>query len=370
MDIPAPDPNLTTADVLEAIRTSGKHIHQWGTAVDGTPILAARTGGDLQPPIFITAGVHAHEPAGVQAALNLLKGLETEHEVHVLPLRDPFGFAGANHCLSVAAGVKVAALNHRAALDYLSLHGQLLAQEGEIYLFKLGEFGFLWNKSTPGSEGSRPFTHFMQMLMRNKPDVVRPLWGKSLMLLLTMGDVEGVGELQHCFHMVFSTTGELLHLNRFFGREDAPPEVAAVDHLIQQVNPGLTCDLHEGAEQGFWLPVPKPEKNPERPLAAAKAFLDVIHDHHYPITTYEEWVAIYKVMDQERVGPEPRLPGLLWTHTLQAGEGHNLSSYAALHGVAIDTEAPIMRPLAMRVDGITNGILAAIRVWEQDVQSH
>jgi hypothetical protein len=365
MDNPIPNPNLTTADVLEAICTSGKEIRQWGEAVDSTPILSARSGGDRQPPIFITAGVHAHEPAGVNAALNLLHGLDTEHEVHILPLRDPFGFAGVNHCLSVAAGEKVVVPDHRAALDYLLLHGELISNQGEVYLFKLGDFGFLWNKPTPGSEGSRPLTHFMHTLMWHEPDLVRSLWGKSLMLLLTMGDVEGVGELQHCFHMVISSTGELMHLNRFFGREDAPPEVVAVDHLIQQIKPGLTCDLHEGAEQGFWMPVPKPEKNPEQPLAVARAFLDVIQACHYPITTYEEWVAIYKVMDQERVGPESRLPGLLWTHTLQAGEGHNLSSYAALHGVAIDTEAPIMRSLAMRVDGITNGILAAIRAWER-----
>jgi len=131
------------------------------------------------------------------------------------------------------------------------------------------------------------------------------------------------------------------------------------------VKPGLTCDLHEGAEQGFWLPVPKPEGDSERVLAMTRAFFDAIHARGYPITTYEEWVAIHQIKDKDRVGPEPRLPGLLWTHALRAGEGHNLSSYASLHGVAIDTEAPIMQPLAMRVDGITNGILAAIRVWEQ-----
>jgi hypothetical protein len=368
MKIPLPDPNLTTADVLEIVQISGRPIHRWGQAVDGTPILSARAGGDRQPPIFITAGAHAHEPAGVLAALALLQGLDTEHEVHVLPLRDPMGFAGVNHCLSVAAGERVQVSCHREALDYLLGHATPLASRGELALFKLGDFGFLWNVPTPGCEGSRPMANFMQALMRQEPDLVRPLWGKSLMLLLTMPDVEGVGELQRCYHQLVSTTGEWLHLNRLFGRQDAPPEVAAVDHLVQQVKPGLTCDLHEGAEQGFWLPVPRPEGSSERVLAMARAFLGAIRARAYPITTYEEWVAISQVTDQERVGPEPRLPGLLWTNALRAGQGHNLGSYASQWGIAIDTEAPIVQPLAMRVDGITHGIAAAIRVWEETLE--
>jgi hypothetical protein len=365
MNIAHPNPNLTTADVLDAMRASGKPLHKWGEAVDGTPILSARTGGDRQPPIFITAGVHAHEPAGVHAALALLQGLDTEHEVHVLPLRDPMGFAGANHCLSVAAGERVEVSSHREALDYLRAHARPISSCGDLALFKLGDFGFLWNSPTPCGEGSRPMAGYVQELLGQEPDLVRPLWGRSVMLLLTMTDVEGVGELQRCYHQLFSSAGEWLHLNRLFGRPDAPPEVAAVDRLMKRLKPGLTCDLHEGAEEGFWLPVPRPEGSPERVLAMAGAFLEAMRARAYPITTYDEWVAIYKVTDQERVGPEPRLPGLLWTNALRAGQGHNLSSYASLRGIAIDTEAPITQPLAVRVDGIAQGIEAAIRVWEE-----
>ena len=99
----------------------------------------------------------------------------------------------------------------------------------------------------------------------------------------------------------------------------------------------------------------------------ARAFLEAVRASAFPITTYEEWVAIYQVTDRERVGPEPSLPGLLWTNALRAGQGHNLGSYASQWGVAIDTEAPITQPLAVRVDGITRGITAAIRVWEESL---
>jgi hypothetical protein len=39
--------------------------------------------------------------------------------------------------------------------------------------------------------------------------------------------------------------------------------------------------------------------------------------------------------------------------------------YAGRFGVAYGTEAPMEQPLAMRVDGITYGIQAAIQVWEE-----
>jgi hypothetical protein len=368
MTIAVADPKLTTSDVLDIMHASGRPIRQLGRAVDGAPILSARVGGDRQPPVLITAGAHAHEPAGVLAALSVLEGLDTEHEVHILPLRDPMGFAGANHCLSVAAGQRVEVSNHREALGYLQEHASLLSARGDLSLFRLGDFGFVWNVPTPGSEGSRPMAGFVQELARREPDSVKPLWGKSVLLLLAMQDAEGVGELQRCYHQLFSATGEWLHLNRLFGRSDAPPEVAAVERLIREIKPGLSCDLHEGAEQGFWLSVPRPAGSPERTLAMARAFLDTVRASEYPITTYEEWVAIYKVTDRERVGPEPRLPGLLWTNALLAGQGHNLGSYQSQWGIALDTEAPIMKPLAVRVDGITRGIAAAIKVWEESLE--
>jgi len=50
---------------------------------------------------------------------------------------------------------------------------------------------------------------------------------------------------------------------------------------------------------------------------------------------------------------------------LLRGEGPNLMDCADLFGIGFGTEAPMVRPLAMRVDGITNGILASVKVWEQ-----
>src|SRR2546423_3458766 len=147
---PAPTP--TPAAVIDALRASGKPLHEWGRAVDGTPLLAARTGGEQQPAIFITAGSHAPETAGVHAALNLLRMLDTKHETHVLPLRDPLGFSGVNHALSFALGQPVAVPDYTAALEFLRTHGELLRSEETLQLFLLVQLGFMWDTPQPGYE--------------------------------------------------------------------------------------------------------------------------------------------------------------------------------------------------------------------------
>ena len=173
--------------------------------------------------------------------------------------------------------------------------------------------------------------------------------------------------MQRCWQAVLSKKMEWLHLNRFFGRSDAPPETAAVDRLVQTIHPDLTCDLHEGNGAGFWLPIPKPEQNQERVLKMSRAYFDYIDSRGYPITTYENWLATdhTSAPDPNWMMPEPGLPGLFWVKTTLRGEGPNLMDYAGQIGVAYGTEAPMEQPLAMRVDGITHGIQAAIKVWEE-----
>lgn len=362
-------PDLTTQGVLEALRLSGKPLREWGLAVDGTPLLSARSGGDKKPAIFITAGSHCTETAGVHAALNLLALFESEHETHILPLRDPFGFGGVNHCLSFAAQESTHVSSHQEALEYLMDRAQLLWSEEDLHLFQLGQIGFLWQTPLLPSEERFISMHSrMLVLARQNPETLRPLRGSRVMLLNAMPDVEGVGEIGRCWHGVVSSRGEWLHLNRFFGRSDAPDEVAAVERLLQTLRPGLTLDLHEGNGSGFWLPVERDELHSEQVFAMSQAFFGYVHSRGYPITNYENWAAtdetVGKVYTPDWLIPEPRLPGMFWVKGRLRGEGYNLMDYAGKFGVGFGTESPMERPLEMRVDVLTHGVGAAIRVWE------
>ena len=70
-----------------------------GTAIDGSHIVAVKAGGTKLPPIFLSAGAHSTEQAGVCAAVDLLDELQCDHELWVLPCRDPIGLTGYRHAL-------------------------------------------------------------------------------------------------------------------------------------------------------------------------------------------------------------------------------------------------------------------------------
>ncbi|MBI9043529.1 MAG: hypothetical protein JEZ06_03535 [Anaerolineaceae bacterium] len=363
--------DLSTQDVLNVLIDSGRPVREWGKAQDNTPMLSIQTGGFKQPPIFITAGAHSTESAGVHAALNLIDCLKTDHEVHILPLRDPFGFAGFQHCLSYASGKTVLISDYTEALVFLERNAETLWQKGEMKVFLLGNTGFVWYPLGMGLEGYWQISNQIAKLAREEPETLRPLWGKSLMLTNPWTGIEGASELLRCWHGYFDERGKWLHLNRMFGLKDAAVEVAAVDNLMQSVRPGLTCDLHEGNGKGFWLPLPKPKENTERVFKMAKAFFDYVTSKNYPITDYEDWLASDQTpqtsVDPDWMLPEPRQPGLFWVNTLERGEGHNLSTYADLRGVAFGTESPMIGSLDMRVDVLTKGTITAIKSWEESL---
>ena len=362
----SPDPNLTTTDVRAALHDSGYPLQEWGQAIDGTPMLAARAGGTRPPAIFLTAGAHCTETAGVHACLALLDSLETEHEVHVLPLRDPAGFAGVDHCLSLASGDDAHMDGPEASLHFLQDRAQLLWSEDDLYLFLLGDFGFVWAPPQPGLDTFWRQFNLTVHLPRQAPHRLRPLLGKSVFFINVNSTIEGSGALERCYHTVLGADGQWLHLNRFFGCEDAPPEVTAVDDLVQSVRPGLTVDLHEGNGEGFWLPIPRPEQNEELVFQMSRAFLRYIEERSYPIESYEHWRETHG-LDNRTPGymrPEPRLQGHFWLDQDELDEGPNLMTYAARIGTGYGTEGPMEQPLAMRVDGLANGLRRAIRVWE------
>ena len=367
-----PDPALTTADVAAALTASGHPLHTWGHALDRTPVQAARLGGDRQPAIFIAAGAHCTETAGVHAALNLVSDLETEHEVHVLPLRDPAGFAGPAHCLSLAAGEPVTLDRPDDSLAFLQRVATLLWQEDDLYLFQLGHVGFVWAPPEPGLDTFWRQFALTGRLPRECPDAIAPLRDRSIFFINVNSDIEGSGALQRCYHTVLSRDNEWLHLNRFFGRPDAPPEVAAVDELVRTVRPGLTIDLHEGNGAGFWMPIPRPlSDRPDGDATLAfdmtRAFFTYIREKGYPVETYEHWRATngIEAADPDWMVPEPRLTGLFWLQQGRRQEGPNLMTYAARFGLGYGTEGPMELPLATRVDGLTRGIQRAIATWER-----
>ena len=91
-------------DLLQWIEQKGYSSRVLGHAPDGSPLVCLRTGGKKTPAIFISAGSHSTEQAGVGAAIGLLDALDTEHQVYVIPTRDPMGMNGYAYALSLSLG--------------------------------------------------------------------------------------------------------------------------------------------------------------------------------------------------------------------------------------------------------------------------
>ena len=134
-------------DLVADLEARGHTPVVLGTAADGSPVVAVRSGGTKQPPIFLSAGAHSTEQAGVCAAVDLLDELVTEHELWVLPCRDPIGLTGFRHALRLGMpGQSVPTLETVGdAAALLRSHGTVLVDDpdnGGLLVALMGEYGY------------------------------------------------------------------------------------------------------------------------------------------------------------------------------------------------------------------------------------
>ena len=135
-------PFASYADLLTCIQDNGHTPQILGRAPDGQPIVAIKSGGDKTPAIFISAGSHATEQAGVSAACALIDEIETEHQLYTIPNRDPIGMNG----LAYALGLSLDEAPNLGGLDavapLLKKRGEVLYEEGDTVVALIGEYGY------------------------------------------------------------------------------------------------------------------------------------------------------------------------------------------------------------------------------------
>ena len=129
--------------LLERTEASAASTRRLGVSVDGAPVVVARGGGDKLPAIFITAGSHSTEQAGVSAAVDLITELDTEHEVYVIPTRDPVGLNGVAHALSLGMGETPSFESFDEVEKILRREGSVLFEEEGMVLSLIGDFGYV-----------------------------------------------------------------------------------------------------------------------------------------------------------------------------------------------------------------------------------
>lgn len=331
------------ADLLAWSDTKNYPITVLGRAPDGAPIISIRTGGDKTPAIFISAGSHATEQAGVSAAVALVEQLNTEHQVYIMPTRDPMGMNGFAYVLGLSLD-EIPQLNTLAETrDFLQSHGEVLYEKDETLLVLIGEYGYsthnLYNKIAKGSP------------------CLEPLQGRRIFFPARDDGIEGTAPLQRAYSLIVTPASEILHINRFHDTSWAPVECRCTRRLMAAIQPALTLDLHEYDKEAFWFSARHQQTadNEVWEKRMAVAMLDVVADSGVPMVAAD-------YLHQEFF--EKDADGVQWLIAKDRGEGLNLADFAAAqYGPAFTIETGMQLGFKNRVDAAVLAAQTAVNIF-------
>ena len=329
-------------ELLKAIQARGPRV--LGHAPDRSPIVSVRIGGDKKPPIFISAGSHATEQAGVTAAVELMNSLQTGHEVHIVPSRDPIGLNGYRYALSLGLGQEPSVSSVQEVEALLRERGEVLRDSDEALLVLLGDYGYA-NRGLYGR------------LQKGDP-LLEPLRGRRVFFPSRAEDQEGAAPLERAYTLIVSLDGEVLHLNRFHEAPWAPAEVRCARRLMAEIRPGLTLDLHEHGGDAFWMSArhQRTDEDERWEQRMASEAIRAVRDSGARLVdeTYSPGSFFRKL---ER--------GVFYLEAAVRGEGLNLVDYAAHeYGPAFTIETGMRLPFQERVHAATTVAQAAVRAFE------
>ncbi len=332
-------------DLLGWLESKGHKPRVLGCAPDGAPVVCIKAGGEKQPAIFISAGSHSTEQAGVGAAVALIDRLETDHQVYVIPSRDPIGMNGFAYVLGLSLGEEPDLGSVEDVEAILKAEGDLLYEEGDTLLALIGEYGY----STRGLYGRFGVGE----------DFLEPLKGRRIFFPSVDEGVEGTAPCQRAYTLVVSPEGEVLHINRFHDTVWAPVESRSTRRLMADIRPGLTLDLHEYGGDAFWF--------------------SARHQRGEEDEIWEQRMAdaMIRAVAQSGVprAPEDYLPGsffekgergVFWLIAKQRGEGLNLADFAASeYGPSFTIETGMQAGYQHRVNTAMLAAQTAVTVFEE-----
>ena len=85
----------TADDLFDFIKSCRLRSQIIGRTEQGLPIYSLRLGGKRKPAIVIKAGSHASEIGAIYGALKVIEdGLQSDHEIHLIPCCCPHDFGG------------------------------------------------------------------------------------------------------------------------------------------------------------------------------------------------------------------------------------------------------------------------------------
>ena len=336
-------------DLLESIEAKGHAPRVLDRTPDGAPVVCIKSGGEKEPAIFISAGSHSTEQAGVTAAVELIDQLETEHRVYVIPSRDPMGMNGFAYVLGISLGEGVGPGNTPSLGSIedveatLRAHGEVLYEVDETILVIIGEYGYA--------------SHGLFGRFSKGEAFLEPLFGRRIFFPSRAEGVEGTAPCQRAYTLIVSPDGEVLHINRFHDTPWAPVESRCTRRLMAEIQPGLTLDLHEHGGDAFWFSA-RHQQNDDDEMWEGRMADEIIQ-------------AV--VRSGAELAPEDYLPGafftkgrrgVFWLDPGKRGEGLNLADFAASeYGPAFTIETGMQAGFQHRVHTAMLAVQTAVTVF-------
>ena len=368
----------TYDDLLADVLRRSQDVTTLGNTVDGAPIVVARGGGDKTPGVFITAGSHSTEHAGVSAAVQLIDELDTEHQVFVVPTRDPVGHDGFAHALSLGLGELPSFDDFDELEELMRSTGDILFEDDDFLLVLIGDYGYASARpKTKGEVVEDGETKFragpkrknpqgygygrMRAIYRDQPEILAPLLGRRVYQPAGQIGVEGTNLFDRAYTLIVSLEGEILHINRFHDTAWAPVEPRVTRQLLDEVRPGISFDLHEsaGMDDRFWLSA-RTQPDPESQIweqKAATATIQAIAASGAALATEEDAPSKWFDMSEQAV---------FWLDATRRGEGFNLMDYCSReYGLAFGTEMGMFGTFDGRVDMALTTVRTAVSVFEE-----
>lgn len=333
-----------------------------GYCPDGSPLVCVRCGGDKLPAIFITAGSHSTEQAGVSAAVELAQSLETDHAVYVLPTRDPIGMNGYAYALGLGMGEAPSFSSFAEVEEILRREGEVAYDEDGIVLSLIGDYGYV--SSRPSEQRKHPQWmgyRTLQQVARDRPEVLAPFRGRRVYMTPGQEKVEGTGLFGRAYTLIIGLDGEILHINRFHDTEWAPVEPRVTRALLAEIKPGLSFDLHESQIMGnrFWLSARHQAdgENQRWEERVASAVVAAIAASGAPLA---EDIDVQGIpLEQTWFRKSER--GVYWLDATIRGEGFNLMDWASRqYGLAFGTEMGMYGSFEERVNLALVTVRAAV----------